>query len=175
MAALIKDKFVAEIDEPVVVFLVGGHVNNVLAVHHWFWVAYAFIRMIRYLTTHPETGCYGGHTLYRLFPFGMTFQSYWRSVTDLERFARTQDEPHLRAWTKFIRSTGQSGAMSIWHETYIVEPGKYEAVYGYMAPYGLAATPPARIIKPSGRNHNMRGRINPQDETVSDEPLVPLP
>ena len=175
MAQMIKDKFIAEIDEPVVVFLVGGHSNNILAVRHWFWIARSFLSLVRYLNTHPETGYLGGHVMYRLLPFGMILQSYWRSVDDLERFARSKDQPHLKAWTHFVRNVATTGALSIWHETYIAEPGKYEAVYGTMAPYGLAATPAARIVLPTGRSHNMRGRINPQDEQISDEPLIPFP
>ncbi len=173
MAKLIDRKFMAEIDEPVVVFLIGGHSNNILAVRQWSWVAFSFIRMIRYLTTHPETGCLGGHTYYRSFPFGMLFLSYWRSFDDLEHFARSKDEAHIKAWGRFIRETLNTKTMAIWHETYLIEPGKFEAVYGSSVPYGLSAV--ARIAYPTGRDHNARGRINPQDETVSSDPLIPMP
>ena len=64
---------------------------------------------------------------------------YWRSTDDLERFAREPSEPHLEAWKRFNKSIGKDGTVGIWHETYAIQPGQYEAVYGNMPRFGLAA------------------------------------
>ena len=138
--AFVQDKFIAEINEPVVVFLVGGHSTNLLAVRHWFWIARTFIAMLRCLSGHPHAGYLGGHTLFRLFTFSVVLQSYWRSVDDLERFAHAKDEPHLQPWSQCVERVATNAALSIWHETYLIEPGKHEGVPRGMFPFGLAAT-----------------------------------
>ena len=33
---------------------------------------------------------------------------------------------------------GKTPRTGIWHETYLVRAGEYEAIYGNMPPYGLA-------------------------------------
>ena len=63
---------------------------------------------------------------------------YWRSFEDLEKFARNPDDPHMPAWQRFNREARKGGAVGIWHETYLVEPGSYEAIYANMPEFGLA-------------------------------------
>ena len=50
---------------------------------------------------------------------------------------RTRDDPHLEAWRQFWKRVGTSGRTGIWHETYLVRAGEYEAIYGNMPPFGL--------------------------------------
>jgi hypothetical protein len=164
-------KFTAQVDKPIVLFLIGGQVNNILRVYKWFYIAWAYLSMIRWLRQHPESGYLSGHLYLRVFPFGMMLMSYWRSWEDLEAFARFKDGTHLKTWVRYMHDADSS--MAIWHETYAIEPGKFEVVYGNTVPYGLSkATHPIPV---SGRQHNGRGRLNPDDMTVSEAPLVPLP
>jgi hypothetical protein len=46
---------------------------------------------------------------------------------------------HLPAWRWFNRAVKASGDVGIWHETYLVRAGGYEAIYGNMPRVGLAA------------------------------------
>jgi len=62
---------------------------------------------------------------------------YWRSFEHLEAFAKNTDDPHLAAWRNYWRRVGKSGRTGIWHETYLVRAGEYEAIYGNMPPHGL--------------------------------------
>ncbi len=41
------------------------------------------------------------------------------------------------AWSAFNKAIGTSGDVGIWHETYVIAPGKYENVYVNMPPFGL--------------------------------------
>lgn len=169
--AIRRGKFIVELDEPVVLFIVSGQVNNWLKIYRWFYIPINFLRMVYWLHRHPESGCLNGHVYLRIFPFGMLLLSYWRSWDDLEAFARGKDGTHLASWQRYFRDADDS--MAIWHETYLVEPGKFEAVYGNIGPYALGKV--GRIETPKGRKHNGRGRLNPEDASVSDEPLIPLP
>ena len=82
---------------------------------------------------------------------------YWRSFEDLERFARSPEEPHLSAWQRFNRVVGADGSVGIWHETYLINSRNYEAIYGNMPIFGLAAA--TKHISVSGQKETARGRV----------------
>ncbi len=42
-------------------------------------------------------------------------------------------------WRQFNRAIRASGDVGIWHETYEVRAGEYEAIYANMPMFGLAA------------------------------------
>jgi hypothetical protein len=69
----------------------------------------------------------------------ITSQQYWRSFDDLLAYAHDKDGIHFPAWAKFNRLIGNDGSVGIWHETYLIEPGKSECIYGNMPLFGLAA------------------------------------
>lgn len=62
-----------------------------------------------------------------------------RDFDSLDRFARDKDLPHLEPWRQFNRAVRDSGEVGIWHETFRVRAGEYEAVYGNMPVFGLTA------------------------------------
>ena len=136
---VIPGRFTAQTDEPFVVFLIGLRVNKFWDFGKWTPVAQAMAPMLETLYQNPEKGFLGGESFFRLFPLGTIMVSYWRSFEDLEHFARSPSEPHLKAWQSFNKSVGSDGTVGIWHETYKVSPGNYEAIYANMPVFGLAA------------------------------------
>jgi hypothetical protein len=112
-------------------------VNCLVAVRKWLPTAQAMTTMLRTLHTYPDKGFLGGQTI--LYWRGIGLLQYWRSFEDVERFARSPAEPHLAAWRRFTKTIGADGTVGFWHETYLSEPGKHEAVYGNMPLFGLAA------------------------------------
>ena len=173
MARVIPGRFTARTEEPFVVFLIGMRINRLLAIHKWLPTALAMGPMLRTLFTHREKGLLGART-YVGWREVMVVQ-YWRSFEDLERFARSPREPHLPAWRRFNRAVGYDdggGAVGIWHESYLVEPGHYETVYGNMPVFGLAqatAHVPAR-----GGLMTARRRLGREDAAGAPVP-VPVP
>lgn len=156
VARVIPGRFTAATDEPFVVFLIGMRVNRFFAFRKWIPTAMAMGPMLSTLYQHPEKGFLGARTL--LSWRGVTTIQYWRSFEDLERFARGQDEPHMKAWQRFNRAVGfKDGSVGIWHESYLVEPGHYEAVYGNMPVFGLAAV--TRHVPATGRRETARRRL----------------
>lgn len=116
------------------VFLIGARVNSK------FQAVKALMdlggrrgmnHMLKYLTEHPEKGLLGFETA------GFTVIQYWRSFEHLEAFAKNTDDPHLKAWRSYWKRVGQGPRSGIWHETYLVRAGEYEAIYGNMPPHGL--------------------------------------
>ena len=129
-------RYTAEIEGDFVVFLIGMRFNEPLRVRKWWPVVTAMPKMIRVLAQHPELGCLGTQQW-----FGRTtlLLQYWRDFESLDQFARDKDLPHLEPWRRFNRAVRDSGEVGIWHETFRVRAGEYEAIYGNMPVFGLAA------------------------------------
>lgn len=166
MSAVIPGRYAAQIEGPFVVFIIGMRVNRFFAFRKWIPTAMAMGPMLRTLYEHPEKGFLGAQTY--LNWRGVTIMQYWRSFDDLERFARSKDEPHLSAWRRFNKAVGTDGSVGIWHETYQVAAGQYEAVYNNMPVYGLASV--AEHIPATGRKETARRRMGGESE-----PALPTP
>ncbi|CAA9466527.1 MAG: hypothetical protein AVDCRST_MAG02-3167 [uncultured Rubrobacteraceae bacterium] len=136
MAQVMPGRFTARMDEAFVVFIIGMRINRPLAIRKWLPTARAMGPMLRELYKHPEKGFLGGEFFF--YGRGPALVQYWRSFDDLEKFARDPDDPHMPAWQRFNREARSSGAVGIFHETYLVEPGAYEAIYANMPEFGLA-------------------------------------
>ena len=156
-------RYTAETNEPFVVFLIGMRINNLWAIRKWWPVMMAMNPMMQRLNQDPEQGFLGGFTAVQ--SRGPVMVQYWRSFDDLERFARHPSEPHREAWKRFNQAVGSDGTVGIWHETYQVNPGQFESVYGNMPVFGLAGA--TKHIPAVGRRHTARGRLtthNPDAE-----------
>jgi len=129
-------RFTAKTDQPFVVFLIGMRVNQFFKFRSWLPVMRAMGPMMQNLYRHPEKGFLGAENFFNLRTSLMV--SYWRSFEELERFAHHPSEPHLPAWRMFRKTVGDDGSVGIWHETYQVNPGGYESIYGNMPRFGLA-------------------------------------
>jgi hypothetical protein len=125
----------AEIDGDFVVFLIGARFNSKLHLYRSFLDLggrRGMVHMLQYLMAHPEKGLLGFQQLGLV-----TIAQYWRSFDHLEAFARDENDPHLAAWRTYWKRVGGEDRSGIWHETYLVRAGEYEAVYGNMPPFGL--------------------------------------
>ncbi len=171
MSPVMPGRFTAQMDEPFVVFIIGMRINKVLALRKWIPAASAMSPMLRDLYTHPEKGFLGGE--FFLNWRGVTLVQYWRSFEDLECFARQPSDPHLAAWKRFNQSVGADGSVGIFHETYMVEPGKYEAVYGNMPVFGLAAA--TKHVPAVGRRETARRRLGGDNQPAVQSPENPTP
>lgn len=130
-------RHVAKIDGDFVVFLIGMRINQPWRPDKWLPVFTAMRPMIKELEADPDSGFLGYSQ--GLFASGPTIVQYWRSFDHLERYARRPDAEHLPAWKRFNKRVRDSPAVGIWHETYRVRAGEYEAIYGNMPRIGLGA------------------------------------
>ncbi len=165
MSALFRGRFTAQIDGPFVVFLIGMRINQFWNVRRWLPVVLAMRSMLIELYSHPDKGFLSAETLLTLR--GPVMLQYWRSVDHLDRFARSKNDPHLPAWQRFNRTAGVDGSVGIFHETYLVDAGRYECVYGNMPRFGLASA--AEHVPAVGGRATARRRLG----DAADEPVVP--
>jgi hypothetical protein len=135
--SVVEARMTATIEGDFVVFLIGMRVNKWWKLHRWLPVATAMGPMLAELLKYPELGLLGVRTT--LSARGPVMVQYWRSPEHLMQFARGGDHPHLEPWRKFNRKIGSNGDVGIWHETYVVPAGSYEAIYNNMPRIGLAA------------------------------------
>ena len=153
MKRVIDMRMAAEMDGEFVVFLIGMRINKPWKVHKWLPVLLAMPKMLRELEAHPESGCLGHNGL----STGVIVQ-YWRSFEHLETYARSKQMSHWPAWVDFNRRVGNSrGDVGIWHETYIIKPGHYEAVYSGMPAHGLGKA--GKLVPASGTRESARSRM----------------
>jgi hypothetical protein len=166
MSAVFPGRYSAQTDEPFVVFLIGMRINRLRAIHKWLPVANAMPPMIQELMQHPEKGMM--HSQFFISWRTVLSVQYWRSFEQLEAFARNPNDPHLPAWQRFNKAVGGNGIVGIYHETYLVQAGQYEAIYGNMPLFGLAAaTQHTQVAK---KRETARRRLGGENE-----PAVPFP
>jgi hypothetical protein len=137
MAQIFPGRYTAQSGESFVVFLIGMRVNNFLKVRSWVPVSQAMPPMIKELMQQPELGLL--HAQFFMYWRGVGVIQYWRSFEHLHAYAHAREAKHLPAWTEFNRRIGGNGSVGIWHETYAVEPGKFETIYANMPRFGLGA------------------------------------
>jgi hypothetical protein len=134
MADVAGRRMMAEIEGDFVVFLIGARFNNKLQFARSLLDLggrRGMRHMLDYLVAHPKKGLLA-------YEMGLpTIVQYWRSFDHLEAFAKGKDDPHLEVWRQYWRRVGTSTRTGIWHETFLVKDGQYEAIYGNMPPHGL--------------------------------------
>ncbi len=155
MADVRQGRWTAEIDGDFVVFLIGARINSKLQALRVFadlGGRWGMNHMLKQLVANPDKGLLAYESC------GLTLIQYWRSFDHLEAFARNPDDPHLAVWRRYWQRVGKSTRAGIWHETYLVRAGEYEAVYGNMPPHGLAKA--GRLVPLSGASsarHRLSG------------------
>jgi hypothetical protein len=142
----------AKVDGDFVVFLIGMRVNKLWKVHKWLPVFLAMPTMLKELKNKPASGLLGVESA------GLTIIQYWRSFDALEAYARARDGLHWPAWMAFNKRMARSrGDVGIWHETYKIAAGQYEAIYSGMPARGLGKV--SQLLAAEGGRDTARGRL----------------
>lgn len=153
MAEVRQGRWAADVEGDFVVFLIGARLDprHPLRSLRDLGGMRGMPYMLKHLTEHPEKGLLGYET------YGLTMNvQYWRSFEDLERFANDPGDPHVPAWRNYWRRVGRDPRSGIWHETFLVRAGEYEAVYGNMPAHGLGRAAGLVSLK---SDSSARGRL----------------
>jgi hypothetical protein len=159
MAEIHRGRHMAEIDGDFVVFLIGARFSLRHPVRTFRDLGGrkgGMKAMLDHLVAHPEKGLLG-------YTMGLpVIVQYWRSFEHLEAFARDDSDPHTATWREYYRRDARHGqGAGIWHETYLVRAGEYEAIYGNMPAFGLGA---AGRLTPIAESSTARLRIRARDK-----------
>lgn len=141
-------RFIADFEGELVVLHVGFRINRLRQINKWWPVVTALPRLIR--ETRQAPGFLGSRTFWSGRMVMVT--QYWTSAETLEDYARDGAAGHRWAWRDFNQAARGSGAVGIFHETYIVSKERSETVYVDMPPEMLgAATGVAPVQSPRPR------------------------
>jgi hypothetical protein len=170
MAQIHRGRFSAEIEGDFVVLLIGARLNKPWLAWHSFrdlgGRRRGMQKMLEELTAHPERGLLG----YRM-GFS-TIVQYWRSFEHLEAFARDPGDLHRPTWLEWYRRDPQ-GRTGIWHETFLVRAGEYEAIYSDVPDEGLAAA--GRAVPLTGNTSaRLRLRRTTTEGAAAEETAAPV-
>jgi hypothetical protein len=168
MAKVFQGRYTADIDGEFVVFLIGMRINKPLDVRGWWPTFVAMRPMVKQLEAQPEAGLLRAQQTW--MNGGPALVQHWRSFEHLDRFARDPDFPHRAAWHEWVRTAMASGAVGIWHETYKVGAGQYEAIYSNMPRTGLAAVSAHVPVAVKGRTAARRIGVTELDEPAVRDP-----
>jgi Monooxygenase af470-like len=158
VADIVRGRHMAEIDGDFVVFLIGGRfsLRHPIRTFRDLGGRRGGMRaMLDHLVAHPEKGLLG-------YTMGLpVIVQYWRSFEHLENFARDQSDLHAKTWREYYRRQAAHGeGAGIWHETFQVRAGEYEAIYNNMPPFGLGKA--GRLV-PLAESSTARLRIRARD------------
>ncbi len=156
MADIRQGRWTAQIEGDFVVFIIGARLqatHPLRSLRDLGEFKRGMRSMLGYLSEHPEKGLLGFQTA----GVSTLVVQYWRSFEHLEAFAKDEDDPHLATWRNYWRRVGRSSRTGIWHETYLVRSGEYEAIYGNMPPFGLGrASELVRVESGSSARQRLR-------------------
>ena len=95
MAEIFNGRYTARTDKPLVLFLIGLRLNELVAAHKWLPVFTAMPRMLAELDRKPEAGLLSR----RLYFSGRIFlvQQYWDSFDKLMAYAHDTSAEHFPA------------------------------------------------------------------------------
>ncbi|MGE4606051.1 MAG: DUF4188 domain-containing protein [Myxococcota bacterium] len=160
MASIHAQRMTAQVDNEIVLFLIGMRVNRPWKTTTWLPVFLAMPRMLAELRERPELGLLEG----RLHgsPFAPFSIQYWESFEKLEVYAKSRESTHLPAWKAFNERVGSGGDVGIWHETYRIPAGHSEVVYNNMPEYGLAKA--TQLLPVSGALDSAAARMGKRAE-----------
>ena len=153
-------RYTARSSPGTVVFGIGMRINRLWAVHRWLLPTINTVRMWWYMQHNRPDGYLNGY-LY-VYWRGVGMMQYWRDFESLEAFSHDNSQPHLAAWRQLAALTKTDQTFGYWHETYRIAPGSYEAIYGSMPRFGLAAA--GQHIPIADATHAARSRLTDGSE-----------
>ena len=139
MAKIYTGRYHVERDEPFIVFLIGMRINRLWAIHKWWSPLMATLRNLRSVDSRTPPEGYLGGEVYLSWP-GLNMVQYWESFEHLENYSKDPNLPHLKAWQHLAKQSKTDHTFGYWHETYQVNPGEFECIYGNMPRIGLGVT-----------------------------------
>jgi hypothetical protein len=154
----INKRVTGEIEGPFVLFLIGARINHVHKLGKWLPVVRAMGGMLTELSKNRADGLMHFDTW--LSWRQVMLVQYWRSFEALHAYSTSRDRQHIGAWAAFNKAIGANGDVGIWHETYLVDPGRCENIYANMPVQGIIAA--GQMFDATGARAQAPGRLKAQ-------------
>ena len=107
--AIIKGRQTAQLEQPVVLFLIGARFNKLRTFPKWLWFARTMPAMLGELEKNPEAGL----LWHRVYLSGRTtlVQQYWKSFDHLLAYSSDKNAEHQPAWARYMRELANDGSI----------------------------------------------------------------
>ncbi|GAA4537194.1 phenylacetaldoxime dehydratase family protein [Pseudonocardia xishanensis] len=154
-------RYTANYPDEFVVLLIGLRVNQLWRVNEWWPVLRAAFAMTQEAKALPNSPLLESMTVLSVSDWRVVFFiQYWRSFDELMSWADNSDLQHKPAQKAFFKRTAYNGHVGVWHETYKVAAGQFEAIYANMPQMGLAAAGTYRELRKSSKGRDRMGDRN---------------
>jgi len=160
MVEIHEGRVTAEVEGDFVVFRIGMRVHKLWKVRKWLPIFREMPKMLDELEANPESGLLAYDT--NLGIRDHEFVQYWESFDKLRKYAFDSDARHASAMKWTNRIIWKSGAVGIYHETYLVREGEYETIYHNMPLTGLGKT--GTLYSATGQRNTATGRLGRVEE-----------
>lgn len=134
MSKLISGRNTIDNQDDIVVMLIGARVNKFWLLPFALPILAKMKTMLAELSKEPDSGLLG----YQPLGLGGTVQ-YWRSAEQLLRYAEDSKRVHKPTARRFFQKLFKNESVGIWHETFVVRAGNYEALYVNMPAWGMSS------------------------------------
>lgn len=169
---IIHPAYSARCDGDFVVFMIGIRPNGANPFTKTFKeVANAFRSMVAELEADPKWGYMGGDVYVGANTRKSTIMTvqYWRNYEALQKWTHTRMGIHVKTMMDYMKTDRFEGLNGIWHETYKVRDGEYEAIYAHMPPIGLALASQAFF---ENKMNNGAGRMKRRQQEKEEQIIV---
>ena len=156
-------RYTAKYPDDFIVFFIGMRINKLWRVQEWVPVLRAAFAMVKEARALPDSPLLESRTMISVRDWRVpVFIQYWRSFDELEAWANDKDLRHRPAQKEFFRRTAFNGNVGVFHETFRVAAGQYEAIYANMPRILLASAGEYLPLRPSV---SARDRLDAQQST----------
>ncbi|WP_224336535.1 monooxygenase family protein [Haloprofundus halobius] len=110
MSSDIERRGTADVEGRLVVYINGMRLNKLRAIPQWVAAGRKRARMFERLEADPDSGFLGYQPAFMGLRTGAAIQ-YWRSLEDLQRFARDPNDLHVPAWNWYNEAVDDGGGV----------------------------------------------------------------
>jgi len=154
---IMPKRMTVQLDESKIVFLIGLRLNKLWKIHRWWRLVLTMPKILKELQQQKVAGFITGNIWYGR---NILMVQYWDDFKSLEEYAKNNSKSHMPIWTYFNLKILSSADVGVWHETYQIEPGKFEAIYTNMPSYGLGKVGNYVEIDNDSEDSNAKKRMN---------------
>lgn len=155
---VLAGRYTANYPDDFIVLFIGFRMNQIWRVNEWVPVMRDAFAMTKEALALPNKPLLNSYTVWSVSdPRVFFFIQHWRSFDDLMSWANDKELQHKPAQNAFFRRTAYNGHVGVWHETYKVSAGQFEAIYANMPRMSLASVGDYRELRGSSRGHDRMG------------------
>jgi len=147
----VPGKWCPQIDGDFMILMIGVVPHSLWSFWRWMPILRGMVNMGKELQTKTDSGFLGYEVYVGLHPM---IVQYWRSFDHLKKCPAPE-------WATLTQAASGDPLLGVWHETYIVRAGDYEASYSNMPPYGLGKVGKChgKLVEAKGQYEKAESRL----------------